>query len=378
MNYIPRNKSLITGKENLEHLYTFKDFPVFLWCVEQEESKDILADMSWSICRETWLIQLDKVLPLEILYQMPHNDGIGKTWENYYKSLAEYIKSQWIKNVLEIGWGAWKVAKYFSEMIHDSHWYIIEPNPLIESSEKITIIKWFFDDKFEFDKPIDAVVHSQVFEHAYDPLEFLENISKFLKPGQKHILAFPDIEYLIRNKYTSGMHFEHTFMLTDKIAEYFISKSDFKILDKYYYKENNNFFYTVEKRSVPESMPLIFHTQYPEYKKVFQDFIEYHKNLINTFNERMVSYDGEIFLFWAHIFSQYLFWFWLNKDKISCILDNSDLKNGKRLYWTPFTVQKPWIVQWKSKVAVILKAAIYQEEIRKQLLEINPNVEIWE
>lgn len=76
MQYIQRNQSIITGKANLEHLFTFENFPVFLGCVEHDRSEDLLADMSWSICPETGMIQLDKVLPLEVLYQAPHNDGV--------------------------------------------------------------------------------------------------------------------------------------------------------------------------------------------------------------------------------------------------------------------------------------------------------------
>jgi hypothetical protein len=66
-------------------------------------------------------------------------------------------------------------------MCKDSKYYMVEPNPLIESNEKIEVIKTFFDENFSFDKEIDAVVHSQVFEHAYNPFEFIQNISKFLK-----------------------------------------------------------------------------------------------------------------------------------------------------------------------------------------------------
>jgi hypothetical protein len=47
---------------------------------------------------------------------------------------------------------------------------MVEPNPLIESDEKIQVIQKFFDKDFVFDKHIDAVTHSQVFEHMYDPV----------------------------------------------------------------------------------------------------------------------------------------------------------------------------------------------------------------
>jgi len=58
---------------------------------------------------------------------------------------------------------------------------MVEPNPLIESDEKIEITRKFFDENFKFDKKIDAIVHSQVFEHAYDPIKFLKDISNFLE-----------------------------------------------------------------------------------------------------------------------------------------------------------------------------------------------------
>jgi hypothetical protein len=32
--YIDRDYSVISNEKNLEHLYTFKDFPVFMGCTE--------------------------------------------------------------------------------------------------------------------------------------------------------------------------------------------------------------------------------------------------------------------------------------------------------------------------------------------------------
>lgn len=128
------------------------------------------------------------------------------------------------------------MAKNFTSICEDSKYYMVEPNPLIESDEKIEVIKRFFDADFLFDQEIDAVVHSQVFEHAYDPMEFIRNISSFLRVGQKHIIAFPDIEWLVKNKFTSGIHFEHTFLINEDFADYFLINSGCKIVDKTRYK----------------------------------------------------------------------------------------------------------------------------------------------
>ena len=43
-----------------------------------------------------------------------------------------------------------------------------------------------------------------------------------------------------------------------------------------------------------------------------------------------------------------------------------------------YFIQNPVIIQDKEKVAVVLKAASYQEEIKKQLIQLNPNVLIIE
>ena len=56
--YIDRQKSVVTGKQNLEHLYTFKDFPVFFGCVDTPIEDDLVADMGWYIDPESGVIQL--------------------------------------------------------------------------------------------------------------------------------------------------------------------------------------------------------------------------------------------------------------------------------------------------------------------------------
>ena len=52
-----------------------------------------------------------------------------------------------------------------------------------------------------------------------------------------------------------------------------------------------------------------------------------------------------MFLYGAHIFSQYLLAFGLNQNKIEGILDNSQLKIGKRLYGTNLKVFDPKIIE---------------------------------
>jgi hypothetical protein len=123
------------------------------------------------------------------------------------------------------------------------------------------------------------------------------DIAKFLKPGQKHILAFPDIERFMKRKYTNAMNFEHTFFLSEYVSDYLFTKAGFKIIDKTRYHDYD-LFYTLEKvedKDLPEIID--FDNKYDTYKKNFLEFLSYHEELIKKFNQKMENYDGEIYLF---------------------------------------------------------------------------------
>lgn len=68
----------------------------------------------------------------------------------------------------------------------------------------------------------------------------------------------------------------------------------------------------------------------------------------------------------------------LRRERLTSILDNSDFKEGKRLYGTSLKVENPNAIQKFDKVAVIVKAGQYQTEVVEQLKKINENVCIWE
>jgi len=375
MKYVPRPKSLLTGKENLEHLYTLKNFPVFMGCVDQPPEEDVKADMSFAICPETGMIQLEKLLPLDLVYQGQHNDGIGVVWRQHYEAFAKFLAKFSPKSVLDIGGGAGIIAQIYTESHPDVAWCIVEPNPILEETAQIKIKKGWFDEKFTLHSPVDTIVHSHVFEHTYQPIEFITQISQFLKEGDKHVFTFPNmIEQLSRN-YTNCLNFEHTAFLAEPLVDYILQTNGFKIVEKEYFLDHS-IFYATEKVATPATVPLPNH--YAEYKELYLKFVQYHEELVRDLNEKSTTFEGEVYLFGAHIFSLYLLGFGLNPDKITSILDNSSLKKGKRLYGSPLTVHSPEILANKGAVAVILKVGIYRDEILKQLLEINPEVVVFE
>ena len=64
----------------------------------------------------------------------------------------------------------------------------------------------------------------------------------------------------------------------------------------------------------------------------------------------------------------------LNTKKITYILDNDKKKQEKRLYGTKFIIKSPKILANYDKPLVILKAGVYNREIKNQILgNINRN-----
>jgi len=377
MKFIERSRSVITDKEDMEQLTVLKNFPVFFGCVDSRPEEDLFADMIWYIDRETGVIQLSELIPLEVLYQKQHVDGCGPTWESYYNSFASFISEQMPCQVVEIGGGQGRLAELTTSKLHNAHWTIVEPNPTYGGSSRIKVVSAFFDDNFVYKDSLDTIVFSQVLEHAYNPQAFINKIASLLPFSGKLIFAYPNLELWVRNKYTNALNFEHTMLLTDYHVDYLLEKNRFKIIKKMLYQDHS-IFYVVEKNEHKTEIQMP-PSKYSEYKDIFMDFVNYYALTVEKLNKMINSVDGPIYLFGAHIFSQYLLCFGLNQTRIKSILDNSKTKQGRRLYGTRFSVESPHILKEQDEPIVILKTGIYNEEIKKDILEnINPRVVFWE
>ena len=110
---------------------------------------------------------------------------------------------------------------------------------------------------------------------------------------------------------------------------------------------------------------------------MFLDLYEYYEKQIAYLNNILRKSTKEIYLFGAHLFGQFLIFNGLDISRISCILDNNPAKQGRRLYGTSLFVKSPKILKDKKDALVILNAGIYNDEIKKDIIEnINDKVEI--
>ena len=231
--HIYRKKDLILNNDNIEKLYTFNKFPVFMGCTEDTKDNDKFSDMNWWIGKESGFIQLDPILELDIVYQSSHGSGkIGNTWINHHKSFAKFLKIFEPEAIFEIGGAHGTLASIYKEY-KNIPWTILDPNPEVED-KSVDTIRGYFD--YEFAKNInfsfDTIVHSHVFEHVYNPTEFVEILSECLKKDQNLIFSIPNLYSMLQNKYTNALNFEHTTFLTEPYIDFLLNKYDFKLIKK--------------------------------------------------------------------------------------------------------------------------------------------------
>lgn len=378
MNLINRDCCVITHQNDLEHLYTFHNFPVFMGCSNKSEANDLKADMIWMISKSSGLIQLGELLPLDILYPESHGAGcVGGLWNKHHNAFAKFIHNFHPSSVFEIGGHHGILAKEFCAL-NNIPWTILEPNPAPVEGTNAQFIRGFFNSQFNFDEPYDAVVHSHLFEHIYDPGEFMEHLSGFMDEGKYLIFSIPNLLMHLKRKFTYFIGFEYTVFLIEPYVEFLLAKYGFRLVQKEYFMEDHSIFYAAVRDKSIEPIE-VQKGLYKKNKKLYQEYLIYHETLISKLNNSMKSTDQQIYLFGAHIFSQYLIAFGLDTTRINCILDNDHNKQGKRLYGTSLMVKSPQQLEDDNSPIVILKTGVFNEEIKKNILEnINPNVVFWE
>lgn len=374
MNKITRNYDIISKEQDLEHIYSFKQFPVFMGCVNQPQSEDIVSDMNWYISKSSGMIQLDPLLPLDVVYQSEHSPGTtGKAWMDHHAAFAKFINQYTPTTVYEIG-GSHGILSQCCYDDNDSiKWTIIEPNPIPVENLKASVIKGFFTKDTVLPDNLDMIVHSHVLEHIYEPNEFFESLEN-IKPGVKMCFSIPNLKLYLERRYTNALNFEHTFYCSEEYVEWWLKKYNFKLKERYYYSDFS-IFYCCVKTDTDEDIDTP--SLYEENKKLFQGYLDHHIDLITDINQNIRNTTSLVYLFGAHVFSQFLLSFGLDRSRIACILDNSTLKQGKRLYGTDLFVNSPQVLKDIESPIVILRCGVFNDEIKREILENINNTTIF-
>lgn len=366
MQLIERKADVVTGSTNMEDMHSMADFPVFMGCVDYLKSEDLVAELTWQINRDSGFIQLKKLIPLDVLYQAQHAGAVGGIWMEHHRRFSQFLYKYKTNSVLEIG-GAHGILSKEYQKLEKIPWTILEPNPSPVDGCEARFIKGFFDDKFSYDDAFDTLVHSHVFEHIYEPDQFIRHLSEFMSVGKHLVFSLPNMQVCLERNYTNCINFEHTVFLTEPYVEHLLAKHGFKLLNKEYFMDDHSIFYAAVRDPSVKSIALP-HGLYEKNKNLFRNYVSYHEKLIQNLNRKIREVTQPVYLFGAHVFSQYLIESGLETNRIVSLLDNDPNKQGKRLYGTSLLVQSPKVLSTVKNPIVILKAGVYNQEIKDDIL----------
>lgn len=379
MKKVIRKKCIFCKSDDLEHLYCFRDFPVNQNMTIERQEYDLLMDLQYGICKNCGMIQVESIPSEEELYNGEHSRGIGRTWQNHYREFSHFIRKFKPERIFEIGGGAGYIEVYFHEEKDDPlEWVILEPNPQPVKECRAVYINGFFDKDYVLDKKFDTIIFSHLLEHIYEPDAFLKHISKDMPIGTKLIFSVPNMQKMLENKQTNTLNFEHSFFLTETYINFLLAKNGFAVVKKEEYLEHSLFYAAVLTGKNIEARLGV--GLYERNKKIFSGFIDDYKEfavLVDSFMRD--NPDMPIYMFGAHLFSQFLIWFGIDENRVKAILDNDVAKQGKRLQGTNLICMSPGVLAAEEKAALILRAGTYQDEIKEDLLKnINPHIVILE
>merc|ERR1712070_169350 len=328
-----RPTCVLSGADDLEVLCSLPDFPVSMYCVEPGiEDTEWKMDMTWFISKSTGCIRLSQLVDPHVLYAEQHESGgIGGVWLRHHQQFCEFIESFNIRTVLEIGGGHGHLAKMFVEKVQNSTWMMVEPNmpdwlTSGEAPKQIRAIEGWFDENFLLpeDAPtdLDAIVHSHTFEHMYDYHGFLAAVRAHAP--KYHIFSVPYQEAWMRNGWQNCIMFEHPQLLTPVSIEYLMQCHGFVLESKNIFENAHSLFYAFRFQEAAIERPPV-PMEYAANKALFEGWLLALTSYASDVNKtiEMSPNKDHIYVFGAHIFTQYLVACGLDVSAFAGILDNA-------------------------------------------------------
>lgn len=372
MDTITRTKDLLSGQEDLQTIYCIKDFPVFMGTTSNPIEDDLFMDMEFAISKTSGLVQLRTIPSSDLVYMASHGPGaVGNTWKQHHADFASFVTKFNPKSVLEIGGYSGILAKNCLEN-NDIDWTIVDPHNLAFDDLNVKSIQSFFE-AHEYNQKYGSVVHSHLFEHILDYDLFLNKCNDVLEDDGLMIFSFPNFKKIIDLRQTNSIQFEHTVLLDEFFVDLFLSKYGFGLVEKQVYDPCNSIFYCVKK--ISKKSIDFDQNSFDHYKKYLINYFLSIEKFVSHVNKQIQDNEN-VFIFGGHVTTQYLLCLGVGSNKIINVLDNNPDKHDKRLYGTNLYVKNPDIIKEYKNPIVILKNSAFDNEIKTQLLSINPNVTV--
>lgn len=348
---------MLNNNEKFEILWELNNFPIFCGQTDLRDYKR--EDLIFVIDKSTGYLKILNNVDASLLYEYSHNDAIGEAWNLHNAAFAEFIK-HYIqhKNVLELGAGSGRIFKMVKDDVKS--WTMLDFNPLLKTGEYENLnVKSCDASKFSDFRNIDVITHSHFIEHLNEPFDFIKNLQN-AKIGTYICCSIPNQIEMLKSGYTSSINFEHCSILNEHLVEYTHAKFGYKLVKKQMYG-THSIFYTFKRTD--EQIPFENFNMYEYNKNIF---LNYKNDLVDRVKKaKEYIKDRTYNMFFAHLFSQFMFELGLDYSKCENILDNSPMKQNKFLYGYELKIINP--KNANKNLPTLLPKSIYNTEIINQL-----------
>jgi hypothetical protein len=370
-----RRSCAVCGASGLDPLLEIAGVPVHMGCTDQPAEADTSYDQRWATCARCGSVQLAALAPVELVYQTQHNGAVGGVWARHHAALADFVAARAPQTVVEIGGASGALARAYAAGHDVASWTVVEPNPTFTPQPPIHLITAYVEEVDDVVAEADAVVHSHLIEHLYEPRAFLRGIRRQARSDAPMLLSAPDLASLLAQSGANALNFEHTYFFDIELLVWMLRDAGYTVAEPQRF-EHHSYFVDARPDAVPGAAgpPPDAH----DGARAFARFVETARADAQELIARAAAFDGLVYLFGAHVFSQFLVGCGFPVARAAAVLDNDPAKHGLRLYGTPLAVAPPAVIAGAGpSAAVIVRATHYTAEITEQLHALAPAMEIW-
>jgi len=330
---------------------------------DHDVSSDKYIDLDYYGCDTCGCVQLKKLLDPNILYGVAHNMTYNTPiWKEHHSQFSNFIYTRKQSNeIIEVGGYSGVLAKHLTQKDKDIHYTILDmcdTDPMIENVKFIN----HNCETYNFQEDT-IVVMSHVFEHLYEPSNFIKNLKE--NNVTNVFISIPDMTAQVENKGIPIVQQEHTFFCDYNDIVYLFSKEGYACDSSYSYKNHSLFFHFIKSDGVISNYKF-------NKNRVIDYYATYQHN--DTVISSIKDIEEPFFIVPGGLYGQVIYYFLKNKKNLLGFLDNDPSKIGKRLYGTANYIFKMDEIKNYDNITLLIYNGPYTEEIISQLNEYNKNI----
>ena len=149
--------------------------------------------MEWGISKSSGIIQLTKLLPIDLIYAEYHYEAVGGIWKRHHEKFSKFLLSYANDEIVEMGGGKVSWHKYAWLLTPICLGRLLSPAPRYLPTKNIKLEKGFIENSLDVISRSNTFVHIHVLEHLYEPLKILKKISSAQNKGRRMIFSIPNL-----------------------------------------------------------------------------------------------------------------------------------------------------------------------------------------